>query len=71
LDPGLLNSDLLDPDPAENGPDPQPCYKGTYLRTVGSVPILCTLPRGTVPSSRVIPVLVLKPATVNALVHGL
>ena len=26
---GFLNSDLLDPDPAENGPDPQPCFNGS------------------------------------------
>ena len=23
---GFLNSDILDPDPAKNGPDPQPWY---------------------------------------------
>ena len=34
---GFQNSDLLEPDPAENGPDPQHCsqpvgYRGTYGR---------------------------------------
>ena len=29
---GFLNSDLLDPDPAENGPDPQPLVP-RYLHT--------------------------------------
>ena len=35
---GFLNCDLLDPDPAKNGLDPQPCfsYIFSYLARVGS-----------------------------------
>ena len=49
---GFKNFDMLDPDPAENGPDPQPCLGG-----YGTVPSLLSLPTlpygsGTVPDEK-------------------
>ena len=41
------NSDLLDPepDPAENGPDPQPCRKVNYSYTQVFIPLISLLVR--------------------------